>query len=312
MDKLTIIALVFILFSTVLLAQYPYLPENTYELELVKFYLNRNEYDLAISVVDSLDFESAYQDSLQYFKALAYIGKKEWNTASDILANIITKNKKHGLHVLALKQYNQAIKKIEPTQAIEKISSVISKTSSDSLSNDLLFLISEIYEENNLYEEANDIYRSLLKDSVYTDSLKIVKKLAVNEIFLKDYSAADKYLDRILAHPDSLYRKDALFFSYIANYSLENYEKAKNMLIELYQNYPEHKEMKQILHSLAQIYEKEQQYLLSWYFWQKLHSLSAAEKQKQIGNKIEELRSKIDNSKQLPNQFKNLKPYWKK
>ena len=294
------------------MADYPYLHQDIYEHELVKFYLNRNEYDLAISVVDSLNFEPAYPDSLQYFKALAYIGKKQWTPASDILAKLITETPNHSLRVLALKQYNKAIKNIEPTVAIEKISSIISQTESDSLNHDLLFFISEIYEQNNLYEEANDIYRSLLKDTLYTNSPKVISKIAINEIFLKDYNEADSYLDRILAQPDSLYRKDALFFSYIANYSLKNYDKSKKMLIELYQKYPEHEEKKQILRSLAQIYEIQEQYLLSWYFWKRLQLISLPQKQVQIRKKIANLRTKIGNSNELPDQFKNLQPIWGK
>jgi uncharacterized protein HemY len=310
MDKLKIFCLIFITFFTTLLAQYPYLSENTYEHELVKFYLNRNEYDLAISVVDSLNFQPAYQDSMQYFKALAYIGKKEWETASDILAKIITNTNIQGLQILALKQYNQTIKNIEPATAIEKISSIITQSESDSLNHDLLFMISEIYEQNNLYKEANDIYRTLLKDSLYTDSLKVMKKIAANEILLKDYKEANNYLDRMLAQQDSLYQKDALFFSYIANYSLENYPKAKKMLIELYQKYPEHEEKKQILRSLAQIYEKEEQYIISWYFWQQLQNIADPEEKSKIKDKINNIRKKIGNANNLPDQFQNLQPVW--
>jgi tetratricopeptide (TPR) repeat protein len=311
MDKLTFLLIVIII-SSFLLADYPYLQQENYEHELVKFYLNRNEYDLAIGVIDSLKFEAAYPDSLQYFKALAFIGKKQWSSASDTLAKLITETSNNSLRVMALKQYNKAIKNIEPTAAIEKISSIISLTKSDSLNHDLLFLISEIYEQNNLYEEANDIYRSLLSDSLYTDSLKVIRKIAINEIFIKDYQAADNYLDRILVEADSLYRKDALFFSYIANYSLEKYDKAKKMLIELYQKYPEHEEKKQILRSLAVIYQKQKQYLLSWFFWQKLQLISTAEKQVEISKKINSIRSEIGNNSELPDQFQILQPQWNK
>ena len=56
-----------LLFSQTIVT-YPETLENLiYEHELIKFYINQDEFELAISISDSIYDESFYPDSLKYF-----------------------------------------------------------------------------------------------------------------------------------------------------------------------------------------------------------------------------------------------------
>ncbi len=54
--------------------------------------------------------------------------------------------------------------------SIEKISTMLDSVSNSPQYSEFLMTIAEVYEENQLYEEANDIYKTILADIPQVDT----------------------------------------------------------------------------------------------------------------------------------------------
>nr|MBC8415173.1 hypothetical protein [Candidatus Cloacimonadota bacterium] len=93
-----------------------------YRIELIKFYLDHNEYDLAISYIDSTLEEAINKDTLYYMKGLACKGIKDWDKASDSFAETFIRSNDPQLNIMAEKEFKQALETLSPVHAIEKIS----------------------------------------------------------------------------------------------------------------------------------------------------------------------------------------------
>lgn len=297
------------LFSQISRSGEPKNPDNIkYRIELIKFYLEHNEYDLAISYIDSTLEESINMDTLYYMKGLACKGIEDWDRASDSFAETFIRSDDPQLIIMAEKEFKQALKTLSPVHAIEKISYYISRIEDHHKLTIFLFIIADIYEKNQLFGEANDVYRTILRETEYEDNITLELKIATNHIFLKEYNESLQILKPIIALQDSVVNENALFYSYIANYSLQQFEAAKSSLLTLYLHYPEHPNRHEIIKGLAELYEIEHQYLLSWYLLNELYYLSNDAQKFNIHRDISRVKEMLVQDTLSIDQFKDFKP----
>ena len=303
--------IILICFSGVLLLSQQQ-PVNTqlsidldYLYELIKFYLSENEFDLALTYLDSSMTHPT--DSLYYFKGEALKGKKDWRGAADNFAQSIFMHRNQGIMKAAKKELKDVLLQIPAVKSISLLSNYMTGIKKDEVLTPFLFVLAEIYEENQLFEEANNVYQTILKETDYREKVPVELRIATNLIFLKNFQQAIVTLKPVISLNDSIYNEDALFFYYVANYSSENYTTAKEALLRLYQEYPDHPKKIEILKGLAELFEKENQLLMSWYFYQELKSISSEAQKFIVQKEIDRLKLRIGSEKFITDQFKYFK-----
>ena len=307
--KNCILILIFILHINLVAETSTHLDENVdYDFQLIKFYLNKEEYNLIIDHINSIEKETFITDSLKYFRAKAYVGLENWEEASTLFSNILKTSKNEKLSLTVIEELKEVLDHFDAMISIEKISNTLDDMKNDNLRPELLFILAEIYEENQLFSEANDVYKTILKETDFKNKAILNLKMVTNYIFLKEFENAIKTLKPIIALNDSLLNEDALFFNYIANHSLNKFKKAKESLLKLYIDYPNHRNKAEIIHGLAELYVLEQQYLISWYLLNELYEISSQAQKIAIYEEIKIIKELIVHDSLTVDQFKNFKP----
>jgi hypothetical protein len=281
---------------------------DNYDLQLIRFYLEKNEYETVVNYIEYLEQENYVSDSLKYYQALSYKGLRNWEKTSELFSLLIIHSPNEALKDLSLSQLEDCLSRLEIINRIEIISEIINELKDDDYRINLLFLLAEIYEEAHLFEEANDVYNTILSETEAQEKFQLDLKIAANYIFLKDYNSALTILDPIISLQDSLLNENALFLCYIANYTLNRVDTARNCLIQLYLHYPHHKNRNEIINSLAEILFQEKHYLISWYLYHDLRRISNPSQAYNIDLQIRKIKKLISTESELPDQFKYLSP----
>jgi tetratricopeptide (TPR) repeat protein len=243
-------------------------------------------------------------DSLYYFKGKAFQGEKKWKEAADNFVTAIWLCRSDSLLSSIEKEFKLVLQNLPAMEAITLLSGYVNATKDNELLVKLLLIMADIYEDNQLFNEANDVYVTILQETDYPQQIPMQMKIATNQIFLEQYEEAINTLSPIVALNDSIYNADALFFYYLANYSVNRYEIAKDALLKLYHDYPNHPKRNEILSGLADVFEKENQLLLSWYFLNEMQMNSSEAQRFLIQKRITHLKTKIAVQDSLTDQFK--------
>lgn len=279
-----------------------------YYYELVKFYIKEAEYDLALNYLDSIMTEPA--DSLYYFKGLALQGKNEWQLAADNFAWSMIYSENETLLDTAAVFLQKMLAKLPSMCAIEALSRYVTMVESDDVLIKFLLLIAEIYENNQLFAEANDVYKTILKETDYQRQIPMQMKIAMNYLQLEEFNDALNTLSPIVALNDSIYNEDALFLYYLANYALDRLDIAQKILLRLYYDYPDHANRTEILSGLADVFEQQNQLILCWFFLNELFNSTSDAQKYFVQKDIEKIILKIGKDKPFFDQFKYLKLIW--
>ncbi|MDP8267980.1 MAG: hypothetical protein P9L97_04560 [Candidatus Tenebribacter davisii] len=279
-----------------------------YSIKLIKFYIEKNEYDTALEYIDKTLEVSAQKDSLFIFKGFIYKDQEDWLKASECYAKAILYTQDEQLINEVLVDFEKAIMLVSPLQAIDIVSSAVTKALIPQKHTGFLYILASLYENNQLYSEANDVYNTIILEVDESEKYSLQIKIATNSIFQKEYNETLNILKPLIAENDSINNEKLLFLDYIANISLERYEKAKNSLLRLYLEYPNHPNRIEILSGLAEVFEWEQQYLMSWYMLNELYKISNEAQKFKLQNEIEQIKKRIYESNKVNDQFKYLKP----
>ena len=281
---------------------------STNNFDLIKYYLVIEDYEQAISIIDSSLVDSVMTDSLNYFKGIAFLGLKRYTNAADSFAETIFSNPVISSQDRSLKYFQDCLSKLHITDAIEKTTVLLDSIRNNDIRNDLMLTIAEIYEDNQVFSEAIDVYLEILSDNDISDEVFLHYKIARNKIFLKNYTEALQILDDILASEDTLHRENTLLLSYVANYSAGNIPKAKENLMQLYDQYPDSENRFGFTYNLADIFQQERQYLLSWFLLNELYKSGSEAQKFVIYSKIEKIKELLIQDSLTVDQFKNFKP----
>ena len=164
--------------------------------EMIKYHLDLNDFEKAEILADSLFADSIYTDSLHYFKGLAFGGENNWKVAADEFSKVILLTKTESLRQKAEDKLQKSLLELHPTDAIEKVTAILDSLNNEEIHNDLFLIMARIYEKNQLFEEAIDIYRNLLNESNFADTFYLHLKIAENDIFRPFWSHYGNFCKR--------------------------------------------------------------------------------------------------------------------
>jgi len=308
--KFKIFILIIITFFSTLFAEDPAVETRpiNYDAQLIKFYLQKNEFETVVNYIENLRKDNYITDSLNYFQALSYKGLKNWDGTINIFSDLIMRSLDNDLIEQIIPDFKLCINNIDTSARIEKISDILNDLHNEHLRSDLLFILAHIYEDAHFFEEANDVYKTILGETNIKEQFNVDLKIAANHLLLKQYKEALIILDPIISLQDSVLNSDALFYSYIANFSLNNIEIAKLHLTSLYKDYPEHPRRGEILESLAEIFFLEDQFIMSWYLLNELKKISNDSQNFLLDIKIERIKEMINSDELLQDQFQFFIP----
>lgn len=279
-----------------------------YNIKLIKFYIEKNEYKTALEYIDKTLEEAIEKDSLFYFKGFIYKENEDWLQASEFFAKSILYTSEESLINDWLSNFEEVIIQVSPLSAFDIVSAAISKAQNTQKHIGFLNILARLYESNQLYGEANDVYKTILQENDESERYNLQIKIATNTIFQKEYEEALKILEPLIALDDSLYNEKLLFLDYIANISLEHYENAKKSLLRLYLDFPQHPNREEILAGLVDIFLHQEQYLMSWYMLNELFKISDEVQKFKLQKDIEYIKQKVYENSTLEDQFKYFKP----
>ena len=313
--KIKIIIFITIVFCLNLFAQ----NDNTssvndvkYNIKLIRFYIEKIEYEKALDYIDKTLGDAIKKDSLYFFKAYIYKEQEDWLQASEFFAKAILHTSGEQIINEFMIEFENAINHISPLSAFDIVSAAVSQAQNKLKHIGFLNILARLYESNQLYSEANDVYRTILQESDESDKCDLQIKIATNSIFQKDYEDALNILKPMIAVDDSLYIEKLLFLDYIANISLNNYYEAKTSLLRLYTDFTQNPNKEEILAGLAHIFEHQEQYLMSWYMLNELFKISNEVQKFKLQEDIERIKQKISRSTTIENQFKYFQPVFGK
>jgi len=282
-----------------------------YNIKLIKFYIEKNEYDNALEYIDKTLEEIVDNDSLYFFKGFIYQEYEDWLQASENFANAILYASDEYIIEKRLAEFEKVIIQVSPLSAFDIVSDAVSKSQNIQKHSGFLKILAQLYESNQLYGEANDVYRTILLECDEFEKCNLQIKIATNSILQKEYEDALNILNPLIAINDSLYIEKLVFLSYIAHISLKHYEEAKTSLLRLYLDYPQHKNKHEILSGLADIFEHQEQFLTSWYMLNELLKISNEVKRFKLQEDIKRIKKKICESTTIEDQFKYFIPIFK-
>ncbi|MFO7896587.1 MAG: hypothetical protein R6U84_06625 [Candidatus Cloacimonadales bacterium] len=277
-----------------------------YQSELTKFYFEKGEYRLATLAFAAIEAEP--QAEIRLLEARAWLQLDSLRIAQFKLADLQKQTANDSIKTAALNLLTTSLAELPPLEQIKVLIEILERRETEQLDLDLLLLLAQKYEQIKLYTEANDIYQLLLEHQPQIAAAQYQLKIALNQIYKKDFEAALQYLDPILATADSLYLADALFYSYIAHYALQEYESAQEQLLKLYYGFPDDERRSEVLEQLADLARRQKQYLLSWYWLEELYAISERADKMIIWEKISQLKKLLYEADTLPNQFEALSP----
>ena len=279
-----------------------------YNINLIKFYIDKNEYDYALEYIDKTLEEIVDNDSLYFLKGFIYREYEDWYQASEYFAKAILYTSKEQIIDNRLADFEKVIIKVSPLSAFDIVSDAVSKAQNTQKHVGFLNILARLYESNQLYGEANDVYRTILLESEESISYNLQIRIATNNIFQKDYEEALNILEPLIILDDSLYIEKLLFLDYIANISLEQYQNAQVSLVRLYLEFPQHTYRREILSGLADIFEHQEHFLMSWYMLNELYIMIDEVQKFKLKIEIDRIKQKICESNTIEDQFKYFKP----
>jgi len=280
----------------------------SYNLELIKFYIEKEEFENALEYIDRSLEETIEKDSLYFYKGNILQIQEEWLTSSEAYAQAIIYTFNEQIVDDRFNLFETVIVNVSPLLAFDVISSAVSEAQTTQKQVGFLKILAQLYEINQLYGEANDVYGTIMQDVETTGIPYFQIKIATNEIFLKEYNKALNTLEPLIAMNDSLNIPNLLFLNYIANISLENYEAAKKSLLRLYLDYPQNLNKVEILSGLVDVFEQQEQYIMSLYLLNELLMISGEAQKFNFQKDIKRIKQKIYENEIIEDQFKYFEP----
>jgi hypothetical protein len=258
----------FLFFACLLIAPLVAQSENTpddYAFELLKHYLGHNELELAKNVIETQQFSENKADSVAWLSASLYYFQNDLPAAAQGYAKVFAVSKNDSLLYASANKLAQIVPKLQPRTAIDIVVEVVSNIKDNTLYFKMIILLAELYEDNFLFAEANDIYISLLEGDFAIQDHQLYLKIATNQIFQKKYSEAVSFAGKAEALQDSLKMPQALVIQFIGYQAQDLLAKALIPLLKLYLYFPDFSYMYDIVSNLAQLLVHEGYFMLAWF-----------------------------------------------
>ncbi len=259
-----------------------------FALDLLKFYLKKEEYSKTINIINDLDSVSVKLDSLNYFKAIALNGLNKWNESSEILYKMVRKDSVYNSYY---RLYEFTLKNMDAKNSIEFLNTKLDSTNNLFLRKREILALSEIYDKNRLFHEAIQNYEDLLKDTTLTLSKKEVYeiniKIATDYIVIKKYQKAIDTLN--LIYQKGFRGEELDYLMFVAYAAKKDTDMQKKYLLDYFFNYQNGNEFDLVALKLIQIYSQEDKNLLAWIIYKEV--LKTKSKDFKTIAEIEKLRN---------------------
>lgn len=276
-----------------------------YRLDLATYYQEKQEYEWVLTALRDSLLEQVHNDSIYYLRGLAYGELKNWNRAVEELSRVLVHGQSDSVKSIVKPLYCRYVQKLDPASAIEKLTQLLQQE--HHLDADLMLTIGSIYEQNQLYAEANDVYITLLADTVDVDTTAVLLKLVTNDAILDDYGSMQQHLGPLASRADSTLAPKIELMQAQAALGLLDYTTAEALLLPLYESQPAQIELNEIRHLLAQTYRATGHPILAWYFLQEMAATSTKAQRYFLHNEIDALKQEIGSDSLADDQFKHLR-----
>ncbi len=243
-------------------------------LDLTKYYISQNKLQQAGNLIDSLlviqeypdlmvvDENSAYTDSLVYYKALVQKEAGNLTDAKHLFIELHRNLRTDNLRLSIVQHLDNIFSRTGAQKAITFLNELIEDESRTHIHKDYLILLAQVYENQSLYGEANKIYQLLLEED---ENYDYYYYLAINEIRQRNYNKTLNYIEAFKDKTESV-NEDIQFLSYLAYYSLDEKEKAVDILLDLYYDYPDSPKRFEFLKNIIEFFIENDYDLFAWYF----------------------------------------------
>ena len=276
-----------------------------YHIDLMKHYMSLGEYELALGVAASEPLVDS-PDSLAWLVGNIYKFQNKPDSALLSFISTIELSEDAALQEKAFDEVEIIINLSPSHDNIELLISLLNHTS-DELYNRIIIKLAAIYEKNNLYVEANDIYLNLLESDSFGDTLGLRVKMATNSIRQENYQDAVKYAIQAQTESDSLFIPQALFLEFMGYYAQYDLDNSLEPLLRLYLEYPEFSRRFEIYLSLAELLKHREEYLAAWFVLNEYYPLAGFQEKRIIDDEIKGLLYLLqnqDNQKRLFHLFR--------
>lgn len=276
----------------------------TYRLDLAKYYHGKQEYEWVLTALRDSLLEQVNNDSIRFLRGLAYGELGNWNRAVEELSVILVHSSSDSMKATVKPLYCRYVQNLDPATAIEKLTQLLQNE--HHLDGDLMLTIGAIYEQNQLYAEANDVYITLLADTADVDTTEVMLKLVSNDKILEDYTAMWNHLQPLASRVDSTIAPHIALLQAEAAYGLQRHSAAEELLLALYKSQPEGIDTQAVRLLLAQNYQAMGQKVLAWYFLSEMAQYSSKAELYFLHNEIKELKQQIASDSLPEDQFRHL------
>lgn len=277
-----------------------------YPVELMKHYITSEEYDLALETADMYLPVNAKADSLTWLSAYIYKNRQDFQAAAEAYTKVIEISQDSLLVTNSADNLIILVPKLESRAAIDLLVAAVKKVKDNINYQRLIMKLANLYENNYLYSEANDIYTIILESELDFNERDLYIKIATNKVFEKKYHEAVEYADKAGAAIDSVLSAEALFIEFLSFQALGKNDQALPPLIKLYNNFPEFAGLFEINLNLADLLLKADEKLAAWYVLEKFYPSANKLEKELILDKIKEVVDSINIDPGRMNSFDNL------
>ncbi len=278
--------------------------------DIIRRFIQNGDYENALMIINKIKADSSFADSLNFFKAIIYEKTDNPKKAINIYYDIITNSADSCLVKNSSQRLVEDLKQCEASFSIDLITKLLTLLKDKNTRKKFLFYLAQIYEKNLLYNEANDVYQTILTDTISVDTLKILTKIAQNKIYLKEFAGSRAILDSILNNYQNADSLNILYLKAFTYFKETDYDKAIKSFLYLYKTFPKHPKRWDIMHYLALSFSEKKQYLLAWYLLGELYKISNEAQKFELYEEINTIKEKFLNDKTAIDQFKYFVPKW--
>ncbi len=279
-----------------------------YPLELIKHYIGQEEFDLALTVAQDYSSEVERADSLAWLVASIYIYRNATEPAAKKYAEVIVISQDSKFKAAAMEKLKRLIPLLVPRRAIDLIIKTLEQVEDNQYYLKLILLLAELYENNYLYTEANDIYKSLLDGDFDIEQQELYIRIATNKVYQKKYAEAVSFAGKAEALQDSAHSSQALFIQFLSYQAQYKYKEALAPLMKLYLNFPEFGAIFDINMNLAELLVLQKEWLAAWYVLEKYYPQASALEKKMIIDEMINIKNSIPVDDENIRNFQFFRP----
>jgi hypothetical protein len=239
-------------------------------IDLIKYYIGKNDVFSAETLLDTLLSANVDKtDTLRFWDGKVKTLKGNEPEAISIYSSLISASSDSLVVKDALNSLQTLLEDKSPRRYSEVISTIVDSMVYRKGYNDIMQTLAYLYEKSELYNQANQVYFTILDDSLMTDSVAVMNKIGLNLMYQENFEDADTLLSNFMLNSEK--NPETMLLIATAKMGKNEIENAINVLLNIYFDFPEYGKRKEMMLTLADNFYANNQYLPAWYFYKKLN-----------------------------------------